>query len=172
MNRMSATDEVELLYDVSRALAESLDLGYVLEQTLNVLAERLGLDHGTLCLYDPEAGVLRVEAAHGLSREEMRRGTYKVGEGVTGRVLETLRPIVIPDVARDRRFLYRTLPPGHRRPIHNAFVCVPIQIAGRPLGVLSVDRRPTHRREELDGVVRLLRIVGSLVGQAIEIRRH
>ena len=167
----TAVDEVELLYEVSRALAESLDLGYVLERTLGILAERLGLDHGTLCLYDPVAGELHVEAAHGLTREEMRRGRYKVGEGVTGRVLETLRPIVIPDVARDRRFLYRTLPPGHRRPAHCAFICVPIQISGEPLGVLSVDRRPMEHGGSMEKVVRLLLIVGSLVGQAIQIRR-
>jgi hypothetical protein len=66
------------------------------------------MERGTLTLLDPETGHLAVRASHGLSRGEMRRGLYKVGEGITGSVFASGAPFVVPDIGKEPLFLNRT----------------------------------------------------------------
>ncbi|MDW7712540.1 MAG: hypothetical protein SCH98_18915, partial [Deferrisomatales bacterium] len=69
-----ALRELRALYRVSQAVSASLDLGEVVGATLTILADELGMQRGTLALVDPESGELAIEAAHGLSEAERRRG--------------------------------------------------------------------------------------------------
>jgi Nif-specific regulatory protein len=62
-----------------------------------------------------------------------------VGEGITGRVVQTGEAIVVPDIAKDPRFLHRTRPRETDNGKKIAFFCVPIKLEGRTVGALSVD---------------------------------
>jgi len=61
-----------------------------------------------LVLLDESTGRLRTEAAVGLTPEEMERGKYALGEGITGNVVATGRPRVVADVRSEPDFLNRT----------------------------------------------------------------
>jgi len=162
--------ELELLSRMGKVFGSALDPAAFFEQTMTVMAEELGLTRGTLVLLDPVSGKLRIAAAHGLSPEERARGEYAVGEGVTGRVVETGQVEVVPDIGKDPRFLDRT---GARRkdlsgPI--AFICVPVAVDGEVMGALSADR-PFAGEATLQKDVRLLLIVASMVSQVLKLNR-
>ena len=70
--------------------------------------------------------------------QEMKRGHYHVGEGITGHVAETGRPHVIEDISRDSRFLNRTRTRKSGEKV--AFICVPIIHLQQVIGTLSIDR--------------------------------
>ncbi len=126
-----ALRELRALYRVSQAVSATLDLAQVVEQILTILAEELGMQRGTLALVDPETGDLAIEVAHGLSEAEKRRGRYRVGEGVMGRVLEHGEPLAIPSIGAEPLFLDRT---GARRELDRAqvaFLCVPVKVGAR-----------------------------------------
>src|SRR5512146_1427979 len=91
--------ELTLLFEISQLLDRSLDLRDVLGPVLKALAERMGMTRGTLTLVDKETGELFIEAAHGLSASQKERGRYQPGEGVTGRVVQTGRPAVVPRIS-------------------------------------------------------------------------
>jgi Nif-specific regulatory protein len=110
--------ELLLLSQVVRGLGRGagggVDSSVVLREMLHLMSELLGLNRGRIVLAvgdgdgDDTAGPLqapfgaarpasagapssRIQHAYGLTREEVARGRYGPGEGVTGRVLGTAR---------------------------------------------------------------------------------
>ncbi|MCC7145162.1 MAG: sigma 54-interacting transcriptional regulator [Phycisphaeraceae bacterium] len=139
-----------------------------------LLSERLDIQRASLVLWDESSDQARIIAATGLTREEMQRGRYALGEGITGRVLATGQPQVIPDVSRDPDFLNRT---GSRSlksvdpaspPI--SFICVPIKDGNRDVGVISVDK-PFLDDSTLAADARLLAIIAGSFAQTIRIHQ-
>jgi Nif-specific regulatory protein len=165
-----ADRELGLLTRMGEALDSALDPTTFFEQTMDVLADELGMFRGTLVLLDRMAGKLRIAGAHGLSGAERSRGEYAVGEGVTGRVVETGEPEVVPDIAKDPRFLDRTAARRAEAGAPVAFICVPLRVDGEVVGALSVDR-PLAVQSTLDKDLRLLTVVASTVSQVIKINR-
>ena len=60
--------EVELLSDISKALAESLDLEETLMSILKSFDTHLKLRRGTITLLDPDTETINVRLAHGISK--------------------------------------------------------------------------------------------------------
>ncbi len=165
--------ELKLLYRLSALLEQSLDLREMLPPFLEALAFHMGLGHGTLTLLNRKTGDIFIEVAHGVSDEEARRGRYRLGEGVTGRVVESGQPSVVPRISESRLFLDRTRRLGGAASEGDAdlsFLCVPVRAGNETFGALSVDRLyvPGH---DLDEDLRLLQIVCTMLAQAVKIRR-
>ncbi|MHC4363004.1 MAG: GAF domain-containing protein, partial [Planctomycetota bacterium] len=106
--RSRLSTEVRLLSDISKALADSLDLEMTLKSILRSLDTHLKLQRGTITLLDPGSETINIRIAHGLSEKSRKMGSYKVGEGITGTVVQTGEAIIVPDISKDPRFLYRT----------------------------------------------------------------
>nr|WP_309474807.1 sigma 54-interacting transcriptional regulator [Dissulfurirhabdus thermomarina] len=151
---------------MTRALVAAADLKAALREVMEILAARMGMSRGTVTIVNPRTGALEIEVAHGLSAEARRRGRYRIGEGITGQVVATGKPLVVPRISEEPRFLNRTRSRGdlHRKDI--SFLCVPIQAGRETIGALSVDRL-------FDGTVsfeedlRLLTIISGLVAQTV-----
>jgi Nif-specific regulatory protein len=162
--------ELGLLTRMSDVLSTALEPQSFFEQTIEALANELGMVRGTLVLMEKTTNKLKISAAHGLSSAERARGEYAIGEGITGHVVETGMPEVIPDISQDTRFLNRTatrrIDPTH--PI--AFICVPIKVDTEVVGALSIDR-PFAVGSMLDKDLRILLIVASIISQVLKINR-
>lgn len=162
--------ELSLLTRMGEALGTALAPDSFLQETMNVLASELGMIRGTVVLLDRTANKLRIVAAHGLSAAERARGEYDVGEGITGQVVKTGLPEVIPDIRKDARFLDRTAARKVETAWPVAFICVPLRIDNDIVGALSVDR-PFAPEATLDKDLRLLSIVAALASQVLKINR-
>src|SRR5438132_12031929 len=82
------------LLDISQALSGTLNLKSALHHVLEMLARQHGAVRAIVTLVQ-EGGELRVEASDGLERPGALV-QYKGGEGITGKVVETGRPGVVP----------------------------------------------------------------------------
>ncbi|PLX43516.1 MAG: nif-specific transcriptional activator NifA [Deltaproteobacteria bacterium] len=168
-------EELSTLYEVSQALAQSLDLQQVLERILDILSERLGMNRGTVALVSPFTGEIQIETSLGLSPAEKRRGRYRPGEGVTGRVVASGEPMVVPQIGKEPLFLNRTLSRGDLEELEISFLCVPIKAGDVVVGALSVDR--IFSKESFDAdvsfqdEVNFLEIIASMIGQAVKVHR-
>ncbi len=163
--------EVAILSDVSEAIGRAMDLKKVFEQTMEILARELRMKRGTLVLLNRATNELKIVAAHGLSEEEKQRGRYRVGEGVTGRVVQTGQPVAVADVKKEPAFLDRTGARAQEKLRGQvSFVCVPLRVDGEVLGAISIDRDFVDE-QTLAKDQRLLQIIASLVSQAIKINR-
>jgi len=159
--------ELELLYRISCLLDESLDLREVVHPVIEALARHMDMKYATLTLLNRKTGEIAIEAAHGLSPQQARKGRYRLGEGVTGRVVLTGEPAIIPRTSESREFLDRT---GRGKRAETSFICVPITVGQKVVGALSVDE---HSKPEsvLQEDVRLLEIVASMIAQAVKLRQ-
>jgi len=160
--------KVKVLVEVSGALASALNLENAIESILKVLSDSLEMQRGTITLVNPRTNELHIEIAQGLTREEKERGRYKIGEGITGKVVETGQPMVVKDIGAEPLFLNKT----KARDLESrkyAFLCVPIKIGNKIVGALSVDhlfKGDISYEED----VKILTIIASMVGQAVRIR--
>src|SRR6266704_5577744 len=146
---------------------------YSLKSALARVLETLGHDHGmvrsVVMLLDAYTEELRVEASYGLDEGGARRIKYRIGEGITGRVAQTGKPIVVPQVSREPMFLDR-LGARKRTLKHQelSFICVPVLVNRKPVGVLSVDLRYKADRDYERGT-KFLAIIATMIAQAIKV---
>ncbi len=162
--------ELATLYDISQSLGLSLDIEKSMYSILEKLDSHLGMTRGTISVLHPNTGELLIEAAHGLTDAEKSRGKYKLGEGVTGTVVQTGKAAVIPKIGEEPLFLNRT---GARKGLSKkdvSFICVPVKIGKSIVGALSVDKI-FDPGTSLDEDVRFLSIIASMIGQAVKMRQ-
>ena len=105
---MKKIEEVTLLYEISNALNEHLDLKKSLYKVLEILSSSMNMIRGMITLLHPVRNEIVIEVAHGLPQAAIERVKYKVGEGITGRVIETGKAVTIPKISEEPLFLDRT----------------------------------------------------------------
>jgi Nif-specific regulatory protein len=162
--------ELLLLFQISQVLDRSMDLREVVGPVLEAIGEHMGMVRGTLTLLNRKSGEILIEAAQGLSDSQMERGRYKRGEGVTGKVVATGQPAVVPHISEEPLFLDRT---GARRGVPRSdvsFICVPIKMGNEVIGTLSADR-VFAEGVSFEEDVRLLAIIASMISQAVSLRQ-
>ena len=96
----TAEQELSILTEVGQILSSTLELRDTFGKVMQILSDKLTMHRGTLVLLDESTGRLRTEAAVGLTPDEMERGKYALGEGITGNVVATGRPRIVPDVRK------------------------------------------------------------------------
>jgi Nif-specific regulatory protein len=163
------TKQLNTLREISKALSSSLNLAEVMQHILDVLKEHLGMERGTIALLGPDTNEISIQVACGLDLEAIKRGRYKIGEGIIGKVVETGEPIVVPNVGKEPLFLNRT----QARDITKSqigYICVPVKLENKTIGAMSVDRLFVAEEDpSFDMDVQLLAIISSMVAQVVRI---
>ncbi|MGC8735517.1 MAG: nif-specific transcriptional activator NifA [Dissulfurimicrobium sp.] len=163
--------EIQALYEISLLIGSAVFFDKTLLEILRVLHDTLHMERATLVLLDHTGERLIIKASYGLTKEEEQRGVYGLGEGITGQVFRTCAPFVVPDIKAEPLFLNRTK--ARDRIITKerlSFIGVPVILAGKPVGVLTVDRLfgPEISFEE---DVRFLTVVATLVAQFLNLHQ-
>ncbi len=169
MDLRRADLETETLYEVSKVLSLSTDLNKAFTSALNLLGLYLGMENGTLSLFDPVTGEVFIEAAPEMRDAERILGRLRPGEGVVGRIFATGLPVVVEDIGKEPLFLNRT---GSWRDLDaspRAFIGVPVQDGRTVLGVLTVDRPHGETNIEFGRDVRFLTVVSHLVAARVRL---
>ncbi len=160
--------QLESLYKVSQILATRGHETFA--NVLYLLDKELGLNRGTITFLSLDGNEIRIEAAHNLSQEQSRRITYRIGEGVTGRVMQTGKAMIVPRVSQEPLFLNR-FERWNVTKQDLSFICVPISIGNDVIGTISVDR-PYDETVPLDEEMRFLSIVASMIANDLRTRRE
>jgi Nif-specific regulatory protein len=161
--------DLACLYEITRHLASATSLQDCLEKIVTTLAEHKNMDNGTVSIINPATGELEIEVAHGITAEAKRRGRYKLGEGITGKVVATAEPIIVPQIGEEPMFLNRTRTRGDERKKRSSFLCVPIIASQQSIGALSIDREYAegfglHSENDL----RFLTVVSGLIAESVQ----
>lgn len=168
MNSNYSYLELRALHEIARILARPDELKIQLQQTLDILSSWLGMERGMVSVLDLHTGEAWLDIARGVD-VEAGKISYQPGEGITGKVAQTGRPMAIANLGNETHFLDRT---GARRMMDRrelAFLCVPIFYQHRVVGVLSADKL-AHTVENIDQEVELLSAVAELLGKVVHFR--
>jgi Nif-specific regulatory protein len=148
---------LEILQEISLALNSTLDPGKLLEVILDSSIRYTGATTGSVILITDD-GRLDIVASRGLGSNVQETCTLRVGEGVTGWVAQHGKPLLVPDVRKDPRYV---MVKEHIR----SELAVPMILENRVIGVISVDSTHTGNFSLEDE--QLLSIVGTQAAQIL-----
>ena len=159
-------EDLSCLYEITKNLASSTDLKQCLSETMKTIATMKSMVNGTVTIINPLTGQLEIEVAPDINAEGRKRGKYQIGEGITGRVVASGEPIIVPHIGDEPMFLNKTRSRGDIENQSRSFLCVPIREGKQVIGALSVDRvyeEGISAQADLD--LRFLTVLSSLIAQ-------
>jgi Nif-specific regulatory protein len=160
--------EMLLLQQVMGLVGRNLSPFPVIREMLHLMSELLGLNRGRVVLVEEGRHAGRIRHSYGLTADEVARGTYAFGEGITGRVLQYGHLVIVQDIDSEPLFLGRAVARGNLPPGPVAFIALPIVVDRVTVGVLACHRIRQRSRALADDVT-LLRILATLAGQLLQI---
>ena len=167
----AARRELNVVYEISKTLATSLDVHKTFREALNYLLQALDWRRAFVVLSESYSAALRGLCAVGLSQEESQRLKFLPGEGIVGRVYATGVPYTVPDLRAEPLFLNRTGGADQSPGACVSMLAVPIRADRRTVGVLAVDYLNPDTRSHFGDELQLLKMVSTLMGQALLLHR-
>ena len=156
------------LLEISQTLAAGAKHQTALHQVLTILERHHTIIRSTVALAVPN-GDIEVVAAAGPPGGKAD-AKFRLGEGITGRVVQSGKPIVVPRISREPLFLRRTSDRPELAREEISYVSVPILLNRKAVGALGADMRFKAERD-FDRTVKFLGVVASLVAQSVRIQR-
>ena len=164
-------EEMLVIRESARLMGKSLEPGPVIREMLHLISEFLGLNRGRVVLRQPGGSDFAIRHAYGLTAEEIERGVYRPGDGVTGRVLQSGETAIVQDIDDDPHYLARAVDRGRLPNETVSFIALPLRSDGEVLGLLGVHRIRGRARALADDL-RLLEIIATLITQVLKLNEY
>jgi len=136
-------ERLETLYAVGQELSTSLDVRAVLEETLQHIARAVGAEHGTILVYDQEAGTLSDGAQMGSALPAMA-GDHAISldaaMGLIRRAIEERSHVLVPDTRQEAEWL----PLDQEGTGPHSLIVSPLTVGQDVRGVLVVAADAAH----------------------------
>ena len=145
--------ELSLLNEIALVGSSLRDLDHLLDYLVKALHKNLGFENLEFILVDEASGDLRTLASCGAPLELLEQFPVRLGEGIVGWVAQTGRPLLVPDVSRDSRYI--TAIPDTRSEL-----CVPLKVGDRTIGVINVESPRLNAFTEED-----MKLLSTIAGQ-------
>src|SRR5919106_2843797 len=158
----AAYPHLTILEDISALISHSHDLQETLNSIVATVAERMETEVCSLYILERLQKRLTLRATMGLDPESVGRVSMGISEGLTGLVIERMKPVMVVDALAHPRYKY--FPETHEERVHS-FLGVPLIEQKSPLGVLVV--QTSRRREFSRDETRLLTTISAQVSSII-----
>lgn len=152
--------ELSALHLVGKTLVSSLDVLDLLHEVATVLHKSFGYNYCAILLLDRERMELTIGASYGVPKrtvQDLRLNAAQ--EGITGWVARTGKPLYVPNVLEDSRYI------GGIEGIKSE-LAVPMKRGNEVIGVLNVESKEEGGFTERD--LRVLTTIAAQVAMAIE----
>jgi len=154
------------LVEISRALASDLRLRAKLHQVLSILHSQNLVLSASAALVAENSGELHVEATVGPKvAEERLRG--RAVESVLNRVVQTGRPVLIPEASSEPALCIRS---SSRSTEEITVFCIPIIVNRQASGALTTEV-PFKKDRDYERSLKFFSLVASMIAQAVKINR-
>jgi Nif-specific regulatory protein len=158
------------IYEISKVLSTPARLETTLANVVNLLSSFMQMQHGVISLLADD-GIPDITVGAGWNEGTDERYRARLPVKVIGQIVASTIPVVAESVAdhplfstAEAELLGATL----ETPV--SFIGVPVRIAGKVIGTLTIDRVwDGHYR--LDTDLRFLMMVANLIGQTVQLHR-
>jgi Nif-specific regulatory protein len=168
INNLDVSGKISILYSISQVLLEERLIRDIFRSTLKIISEKMDVLRGMLTIFNRKTGQIFTQDAFGLTDEEINRGIYWLGEGITGKVVESGEPIIVEKITEEPEFLNRASLKDKSAKSDVSFICVPIKTGAEVVGTLSVEY-PLREQDHLFNDVKFLSIVASMIAQTVRL---
>ncbi|WP_457600980.1 sigma-54 interaction domain-containing protein [Hydrogenivirga sp.] len=156
------TKELTIVNEVAKVLSRTLDFEEAIKNILKTLYSFWDVGLSFVAVFNPEIKALQIVKAFGFSEEEIKRGIFKKGEGITGKVFKSGIPVVLTDLPSNPAFLNKTRV-RDKLSGSETFISVPVKVGGDIVGVLSIFKTFSNK-ESIERGIETLMILGTLIG--------
>jgi len=160
--------ELDFLLELSSLLSNK---EINLDEVIGILAGHLNAERIILTVLNRESSHIVIEGSYGITENERKKAVYQVGQGVIGQVILDGLTIMIPKIAMSDEFLNLTHAPTAIDGVDVSFICTPIRYKDENIGTLSF-HKVYIGAVSFDYDVRLLKIVGSMIGRTMRRRQE
>ena len=156
---------LDLLADISTLISQSHDLQETLDSIVATVVERMQTEVCSIYILDRKKSRLTLWATKGLDPESVGKVSMGTSEGLTGLVIERMKPVMVADTLAHPRYKY--FPETHEEHFHS-FLGVPLIDRKLPIGVLVVQtsRRRDFSRDEIRLLTTISAQAASIIAQA------
>ncbi len=161
--------QLGILIEINQAVSRSTELNEALRVTLQILESSYHVISGAVFLVHEDGQTLGTAACVGYP-DDLVRARYKLGEGLTGRIAATGKPIIVPQVSKEPLFLNRMSSWDGDAEREQSYLGVPITLDYKTLGVLIINLPYTPRRD-YESTLQFLTLVASALLQPIRLRQ-
>lgn len=134
---MSREAEVlKVLLSLSKDISSSTPMQKVVKKMTHSLQKVLGADECSILILDETHRELAFSESSGLSKWEVGHIRFRLGEGVAGWVARHKKPVLIPDVNIDERFVQ-----FQKQKRIQSMICVPLHTKRTMIGAVSLTTR-------------------------------
>jgi len=152
-------DLLDFLLEVSNATSETLDLDRLLANVAEIVKDVVPYELFAIFLYNDRTGSLKMRYSIGHRDEVAKNLSLRLGEGIVGIAGAQKRPVLVPDVRSDARYL-------NAMDLVRAELAVPMLVRGKLAGVIDLQSTRLKAFSEEDRA--LLTLIASRVGVAID----
>ncbi|MDD5672521.1 MAG: sigma 54-interacting transcriptional regulator [Chitinivibrionales bacterium] len=159
------------LYRIARILGTGGSLPDIMASVLEILDVEAGMQRGMISILNADNSQLMADVTHGIPDSAKVRGKYRLGEGITGKVVATGKAIIVPDIRNEPAFLNKTGARKNLKEKQRSFLCVPIKAGSHVVGALSADSVAASEADKLTPQLHFLEAVSDLIAQLVQQRR-
>ena len=164
------TRRLATLLEISQALSGVLNVKAALHSVLDILERRHQVAGAAVMLVDRDSKDIHVEAAGGVKLPGQRGRNRGDGSGVTERVIDSAKAVVVPRVSQEPNLAPPTTERSRGDQRELSFVAVPIMLGRRPTGTIEVVL-PFKSDRDYQRSLEFYRVVASMIAQAVKVGR-
>ncbi|MEI7542531.1 MAG: sigma 54-interacting transcriptional regulator [bacterium] len=154
----------EILIDTFHVIEQEESLNEVFNKVMEIMKEKMGILRGMLLLFDSEkTDSLKIYSGYRISEDAIKKGVYKIGEGIIGNVVLKGQTIAVEDISKEPTFLNKL---KINRTAKNSIIAAPIKAGPRVLGVLEIEKVFNESESFQDGVYTIT-LLASLIAYRV-----
>ncbi|MFP4467102.1 MAG: GAF domain-containing protein [Candidatus Goldiibacteriota bacterium] len=150
--------EIETLSQISKVIVSGQYMEEILNLVVTITAEKTGSKICSIMLLDEAKKELKIIATQSLSKEYRDKPAIRVGQSVSGKAVQTKKPVAVPDVTKDKDYMYADIA---KKEGLKSMLAVPMEVRGRVIGVINVYTSVKHKFSPAE-----IRILASVANQA------
>jgi PAS domain S-box-containing protein len=158
---MRQVKEMTVLHAAAIANAESATIDELIERVTQIVGNAIYPTHFGILVVDENIGVIHTHSSYRF-RDSYKDLTLKIGEGITGTVALTGKPIRISDVRNEPIYV-------ETDPMIRSELCVPVKIGKKVIAVINTEHEGVDAFTENDERL-LLTIAGQMATAMARLR--
>jgi Nif-specific regulatory protein len=166
---MDHSDNLSVLFQVSEVVAKSTDLEEAIISVMEAISKKFSILQAMLSVLNRKSSKIGIEVAYGLTMEQKERGEYRIGEGIIGEVVKTGKPVIIPHISDEPRYLNKTRSTSKLED-DDSFICVPIKAKNEIIGTISVKLKYYSDRS-FQSELQLFTVIAAMLARLVRSRQ-
>jgi two-component system sensor histidine kinase HydH len=143
LQKKTPQEELDTILRFGSLINSSLNIEDVLDHAMKWAEDFMDAEASSVYELNKEKNEIFIRLARGEKREPVRGIRLKVGEGISGWVVKTGRPVVSQDVSKDKRFSDKyDKKTGFKT---RSMICVPLIAKDEPIGALQVINKKSKK---------------------------